>query len=217
MICLVRIGPRLSSPRLDSVTIDPASFSFGLGDSFIVSDEGAASINFGELDPASSDQANGVVSRPITENPYINVPIGVNFNQFSNVPSVPGQGIRIINNATGQVVGEIPTSGGIFSSSSVLTSNGLQTIQTINPEGTATAGFETIEDITQGAPGSLNFNDTNGNGVFDLTDTVVSFVPATLSTIVPTLPSVIQYPRDCLLYTSPSPRDLSTTRMPSSA
>ena len=25
------------------------------------------------------------------------------------------------------------------------------------------------------------------------------------------------YPKDCLLYTSPSPRDLSTSRMPSSA
>ena len=31
------------------------------------------------------------------------------------------------------------------------------------------------------------------------------------------LEALTEFPKDCLLYTSPSPRDLSTSRMPSSA
>ena len=42
---------------------------------------------------------------------------------------------------------------------------------------------------------------------------IVSFKKDTLRTGVPTN----RWFRDCLLYTSPSPRDLSTSRMPSSA
>ena len=38
-----------------------------------------------------------------------------------------------------------------------------------------------------------------------------------LTEIVPTASSVAGFPDACLLYTSPSPRDLSTSRMPSSA
>ncbi|MGA0199531.1 MAG: type II secretion system protein GspD [Prochlorotrichaceae cyanobacterium] len=135
------------------------------------------------------------MSLPVIDNPYLNVPVGINFDQFSNVPSAPGQGIQIINSSTGQIVGEIPTSGGIYSGSSFLTSNGLQTVQTAAPGG----GFQTIQDITQGAPGSLRFTDTNANGVFDPADTVVGFTPAVLSSILPELPSVIQYPSDLLL------------------
>lgn len=194
----VAVNVKVIDVTLDNNSSFTSSFSFGIGDdAFISSDAGNAAVNFGELDPAGAgfSGVDGPVSRPVIDNPYLNVPVGINFDQFSNVPSAPGQGIQIINSSTGQIVGEIPTSGGIYSGSSFLTSNGLQTVQTAAPGG----GFQTIQDITQGAPGSLRFTDTNANGVFDPADTVVGFTPAVLSSILPELPSVIQYPSDLLL------------------
>jgi len=193
----VAVNVKVIDVTLDNNSSFTSSFSFGIGDdAFISSDAGNAAVNFGELDPAGEgfSGVDGPVSRPVIDNPYLNVPVGINFDQFSNVPSAPGQGIQIINSSTGQIVGEIPTSGGIYSGSSFLTSNGLQTVQTAAP-----GGFQTIQNITQGAPGSLRFTDTNANGVFDPADTVVGFTPAVLSSILPELPSVIQYPSDLLL------------------
>jgi len=160
-----------------------ASFSFGLGDdAFIVNQGGNASLNFGELAPSSPP---GTTTRPIIANPYNQVPLGINFDQLTNVQSAPGQGIQIINNATGQIVGEIPVSGAAYSSSPILTSDGLRAIRSI-------AG---------GTPGSLRFNDDNNNGVYDPSDSIPAdgFTPASLGTITQALPAVIQYPNDLLL------------------
>ncbi|MDT9206695.1 MAG: general secretion pathway protein GspD, partial [Limnospira sp. PMC 1243.20] len=45
------------------------SFSFGINDTFFVNDGGAASINFGGINPPTRGQATGgLTSRPIVEN-----------------------------------------------------------------------------------------------------------------------------------------------------
>jgi len=189
----VAVNVKVIDVNLNNISSFTSSFSFGVGDdAFVASDGGTASANFGELAPAVSDPTNrsegtvdGSLSRPIIDNPYSRVPLGVNFDQLTNVQSAPGQGIQIINNATGQVVGEIPVSGSTYSSSPTLTSDGLRAIRSI-------AG---------GTPGSLRFNDDNGNGVYDPTDSIPAdgFIPASLGTISQVLPAVIQYPNDFLL------------------
>ena len=45
----------------------------------------------------------------------------------------------------------------------------------------------------------------------------IAFFPTFLLMVIGMAPSFVAYIVDCLLYTSTSPRDLSTSRMPSSA
>jgi type IV pilus assembly protein PilQ len=46
-----------------------SSFSFGINNNFFVNDNGAASLNFGGINPPSGTALGGVVARPITSNP----------------------------------------------------------------------------------------------------------------------------------------------------
>ena len=72
---------------------------------------------------------------------------------------------------------------------------------------------------------SLVDNDTNNQ--HDYNDVVLEFLTANGNDLMGAIPSVyteagalfaeVTVPYNCLLYTSPSPRDLSTSRMPSSA
>ncbi|RMF25910.1 MAG: hypothetical protein D6756_04755, partial [Cyanobacteria bacterium J083] len=79
-----------------------SSFSFGVGDTFFVQDNGAAVVNFGGINPPGAIQtANGIVTPPIVNNPYSNAQIFLdpNSSTFSVPGTVPGT-VRI-NEDTG--------------------------------------------------------------------------------------------------------------------
>ena len=65
---------------------------------------------------------------------------------------------------------------------------------------------KTMDDLRKYNSGNLH----NGKDIWDLFKEVKEFLWAMYS-------AYIEQGLDCLLYTSPSPRDLSTSRMPSSA
>lgn len=75
-----------------------SSFSFGVNDSFFINDNGAASLNFGSLQPATITQQNGSpLSRPITNNPISGDP----FFDSQRTFDVPFTGIPNVNQGRG--------------------------------------------------------------------------------------------------------------------
>jgi type IV pilus assembly protein PilQ len=181
----VAVNVKVIDVTLNNNSSFTSSFSVGVGDNaFIVNEAGNAGTNFGTLAPSTISQADGTTGRPVISNPYSAVPLGVDFNQITSIPSAPGQGIQLKNGTTQQIVGEIPVTGGTYARVPFLTSNGLQSY---------------ISNISGNSAGTLTFTDTNGNGVFDPADTITNFTNASLGTITSQLPSIIQYPSDLLL------------------
>ena len=60
----------------------------------------------------------------------------------------------------------------------------------------------------------IGWIDFDGSGTFESDEAVTALVPDGTTTGSPV---TLTWDNNCLLYTSPSPRDLSTSRMPSSA
>ncbi|NEQ77848.1 MAG: AMIN domain-containing protein [Okeania sp. SIO2C9] len=87
-----------------------SSFSFGVNDSFFINDNGAASLNFGSLQPATITQQNASpLSRPVTGNPLAgNDP----FFDSQRTFDVPFTGIPNVNQGRGTFLRPIaPTTG----------------------------------------------------------------------------------------------------------
>lgn len=75
-----------------------SSFSFGVNDSFFIQDNGAASLNFGNLQPADITQQDGsVLSRPVAPNPISADPFFDSQRRFE----VPFTGIPNVNQGRG--------------------------------------------------------------------------------------------------------------------
>ncbi|MEG4499492.1 AMIN domain-containing protein [Microcoleus sp. F10-C6] len=70
-----------------------SSFSFGINNNFFVNDNGAATLNFGGINPPSGDDArNGILARPITGNPLGTPDVFYDANGRRIVPFT-GQGL----------------------------------------------------------------------------------------------------------------------------
>ncbi|UWU46345.1 type IV pilus assembly protein PilQ [Limnospira platensis C1] len=66
----VAVNVKIIDVNLTGEATQSSSFSFGINDTFFVNDGGAASINFGGINPPTRGQATGgVTSRPIVPNP----------------------------------------------------------------------------------------------------------------------------------------------------
>ncbi|MGB3513637.1 MAG: AMIN domain-containing protein [Microcoleaceae cyanobacterium] len=76
-----------------------SSFSFGINDTFFINDNGAASLNFGSLQPATITGQNNTspLSRPVTGNPISGDP----FFDSQRTFEVPGTGFPGVNNGRG--------------------------------------------------------------------------------------------------------------------
>ncbi|MEG4206863.1 AMIN domain-containing protein [Microcoleus sp. Pol7_A1] len=74
-----------------------SSFSFGINNNFFVNDGGAASLNFGGINPPSRDAAvGGLTNRPIVGNPVIGEPFYDPNGRLLNVPlTAPGGGLFV--------------------------------------------------------------------------------------------------------------------------
>ncbi|MGD1715314.1 AMIN domain-containing protein [Dapis sp. BLCC M172] len=87
-----------------------SSFSFGINDTFFINDNGAASLNFGSLQPPTITQQDGSpLSRPVTNNPLAgNDPFFDSQRRFD----VPFTGIPNVNQGRGTFLRPIaPTTG----------------------------------------------------------------------------------------------------------
>ena len=71
-----------------------SSFSFGINDTFIINDEGAATVNFGDLQPATNNTLSAAfpIGRPIAPNPISGDPFFNNNRQFT-IPGIGFPGI----------------------------------------------------------------------------------------------------------------------------
>ncbi|MEB3341812.1 AMIN domain-containing protein [Okeania sp.] len=76
-----------------------SSFSFGVNDTFFINDNGAASLNFGSLQPATQAQQNSSypLARPVTPNPISGDPFFDSQRRFD----VPFTGIPNVNGGAG--------------------------------------------------------------------------------------------------------------------
>jgi type IV pilus assembly protein PilQ len=72
-----------------------SSFSFGVNDTFIINDGGAATVNFGALQPPSSDtfNASSPLGRPFVENPLPRDDVFFNNNRRFTIPGIGFPGI----------------------------------------------------------------------------------------------------------------------------
>jgi type IV pilus assembly protein PilQ len=151
------------------------SFSFGVGNNFFASDNGAASLNFGGSRPASAtESANSVTSTPVIQNPITGTPL-LNENGTFTVPN-GGSGLRVIQD--GQVVQEIPGDATF-----------LQPISPANSNPT-TPGLATF---TPGTPDTVTITTDPVTGRQTST-----FAPGTRATSTSSLPSLYQFPKRLL-------------------
>ncbi|HYW18853.1 MAG TPA: AMIN domain-containing protein [Nodularia sp. (in: cyanobacteria)] len=193
----VAVNVRIIDVNLLNTKDQNASFSFGIGNNFFSSDGGAASVNFGGVNPPSSgDVRNSLQSPTVIPNPYS----GANtFIDLSRSTIIPGTGIgnRLIDN--GRLVEDIPGRAEPF----------------FNREAGISANpFEAgLTDFTRGTPNVTRIIDTPAipgtpdrvvNGVFTPgtpgtpARREVTFAPGTLGTATSALPSLFQYPKRLL-------------------
>ena len=145
-----------------------SSFSFGIGDSFFVNDGGAASFNYGGLNPPNQLQVSGSpVSPPLIGNPFGGANIFRDPNNFIAVPET-APGTTITDARTGSVF-RTPRGAGSFNSPFVRLTDPLQ------------PGFTNITPATN----DLIAIDRNGN---------ITVTPGTDGTVTFALPTLFQYP-----------------------
>jgi type IV pilus assembly protein PilQ len=141
------------------------SFSFGIGNGFFSVDGGVAALNYGRLNPPSSEQAgNSLTSPPTINNPY--------------------SGNSTFLDATQQVT--IPNGGGGVVDQGRFTSTDATSLQPTAPLGRNDNPLSPgITGYTQGTPTVIARNAQTGE---------VTFTQGAQSTITSALPSLFQYP-----------------------
>ncbi|MBW4507394.1 MAG: AMIN domain-containing protein [Scytonematopsis contorta HA4267-MV1] len=182
----VAVNVKILDVNLSGVKNMNTSFSFGVGNSFFVSDGGTAAFNFGGVNPPSSSQATNSLTTPtVIANPYS----GANtFLDLSNTTPIPGTGIdtrRIINN---QITGE-------FSAEEIAG----QTPNFFNRRaGVSGNPFDAgITDFTRGTPQTITTTTTAGADGQPQTQT--NLQQGAFGTATAALPSLFQYPKRFLL------------------
>jgi type IV pilus assembly protein PilQ len=141
------------------------SFSFGVGNGFFSVDRGVAALNYGRLNPPSSDQsANSLTSPPTINNPY-----------SGNLPFL---------DATQQLT--IPNGGGGVIDQGRFTPTDAVSLQPTSPLGRNDNPLRPgISDFEPGTPTVVTRNAQTGE---------VTFTQGTASTVTSALPSLFQYP-----------------------
>ncbi|GAX38774.1 type IV pilus secretin family protein [Nodularia sp. NIES-3585] len=199
----VAVNVRIIDVNLLNTKDQNASFSFGIGNNFFSSDGGAASVNFGGVNPPSSgDVRNSLESPTVIPNPYA----GANtFIDLSRSTMIPGTGIgnRLIDN--GRLQEDRP--GGaerFFNREAGVSTNPFEAGLTDFTRGTPNVTRITDIPATPGTPGTP---DRVVDGVFipgtpgtpgTPARREFTFTPGTLGTATSALPSLYQYPRRLL-------------------
>ncbi|MDB9375563.1 type IV pilus secretin family protein [Nodularia sphaerocarpa] len=189
----VAVNVRIIDVNLLNTKDQNASFSFGIGNNFFVSDGGAASLNFGGVNPPSQSQANNSLTTPtVIPNPYSGFE---GFVDPNNPIAVPGTGVGQVVIDRGRITENRPGGAAIFP--------GLL-------NGVSSDPFQTgIRSITQGTPTVTTITEVPAvPPTFDADGNLTSpGTPATTTTattlgspgsILTSLPSLYQYPKRLL-------------------
>ncbi|HEY9669542.1 MAG TPA: secretin and TonB N-terminal domain-containing protein, partial [Coleofasciculaceae cyanobacterium] len=84
----VAVNVKIVDVNLAGTDVFNASFSFGIGDSFFVSDAGAAAFNYGGIRPPTADQiGSSVVTPPVITNPFANATVFLDPNSSVVIPN----------------------------------------------------------------------------------------------------------------------------------
>mgnify|MGYP006269467025 CR=1 FL=1 len=165
----VAVNVKIIDINLDNMEEFNASFSFGIGDTFFVSDNGAAALSFGGGIPPTRPQ---VTSSPITptviQNPFSGANTFLNFDQFQPIPGTAPGTIQI-DAGTG-TVRRIQPRGTLdfFTRSAGVSGNPLQAgftdvtlaednIITIDAEGNVSVAQGTLGEAEAGLPDLFQF------------------------------------------------------------
>ncbi|MEA5558524.1 AMIN domain-containing protein [Nodularia spumigena] len=189
----VAVNVRIIDVNLLNTQDQNASFSFGIGNNFFVSDGGAAALNFGGVNPPSQSQAlNSLTTPTVIPNPYSGFS---GFVDPNNPIAVPGTGVGQVVIDRGRITENRPGGAAIFPSPL---------------SGVSSDPFQTgIRNITQGTPTVTTITDVPAvPPTFDAEGNLTSpGSPATTTTqttlgtpgsIITSLPSLYQYPKRLL-------------------
>ncbi|TVP65863.1 MAG: AMIN domain-containing protein [Nodularia sp. (in: Bacteria)] len=189
----VAVNVRIIDVNLLNTQDQNASFSFGVGNNFFVSDGGAAALNFGGVNPPTQSQAlNSLTTPTVIPNPFSGFE---GFVDPNNPIAVPGTGVGQVVIDNGRVVENRP--GGAASFPRPVT-------------GVSEDPFRTgIRSITQGTPTVTTITDVPAvPPTFDADGNMTSpGSPATTTTattlgspgtITTALPSLFQFPQRLL-------------------
>lgn len=170
------------------------SFSFGVGNNFFTSDGGAASLNFGGVNPPSRIQStSSLTTPPVIGNPYAGAQ---GFVDPNNPISVPGTGVGNVVLDNGRIVTNQPGGAASFPRPiDGVSTNPFQTGITRTTQGTP--NITTITDI----PATPPTFDANGNVISPGTPATreVQTELGTPGSITTALPSLFQFPKRLLL------------------
>ncbi|NER52319.1 MAG: AMIN domain-containing protein, partial [Symploca sp. SIO1A3] len=176
-----------------------ASFSFGLGDSFFVSDRGSAVFNYGDFRPPSAlDASTNLGSPPIIGNPFAGANTFIDLNSTTGV--VPGTGVDTITIVDGVLQSTQQGDDFVFFQRSAGTTSPFTTGITDFTLGTPTISTTTNTPGTPGTPpiiidGVLVSPGTPGTPATSTTNLQLG----TPGTVTSALPSLFQFPDRFLL------------------
>ncbi len=169
----VAVNVKIVDVNLTGIKDFGTSFSFGVGNNYFTNDGGAATLNFGGVRPATSNEvSNSLTNTPTIANPYSGSTL-LNANGTFTVPN-GGSGIRVIQD--GQVVTEQPGDATFVSPSS--------TNATGSPTSSSLTGF------TPGTPDTVTITTDPTTG-----RQTAAYAAGTRATAQFGLPSLFQYPR----------------------
>ncbi|UKO96087.1 type IV pilus secretin family protein [Nostoc sp. UHCC 0870] len=182
----VVVNVRIIDVNLLGLQESNSSFSFGIGNNFFSSDGGAASLNFGGLNPPSASNVRNNLNPTVSGNPYSG---GNTFLDLNNTTSIPGTGIGertvFTDNVNGNsFIRETPgSSESFFNRQAGISGDPFQ------------AGFT---DFTRGTPNivTTTVNPPTTPGQPNTVTTTVT--PGTVGTATAALPSLFQYPKRLL-------------------
>jgi len=189
----VAVNVRIIDVNLLGTQNQNASFSFGVGNNFFVSDGGAASLNFGGVNPPTRSQTvNSLTTPTVIPNPYSQFE---GFIDPNNPIPVPGTGVGQVVIDNGRITQNQPGGSALFPrpGSGVSTDPFQVGIRSI------TQGTPTVTTITD-VPATPPTFDANGNITNPGTPatTQVETTLGTPGTIATALPSLYQYPKRLL-------------------
>ena len=173
----VSINVKIIDVNLNNTDDFEASFSFGINDSFFVSDSGAATLSFGGGIPPSGPQViNSPITPTVINNPFAGANTFVNFDETQLIPGTdPGQ--TVINEITGEITTTPRGALNFFTRTAGVSENPLEAGLT-----DFTLAENQIVTISQDDEGNLEFNVSEGS----------------LGTATSGLPSLFQFPTDFL-------------------
>ncbi|MBD2605571.1 AMIN domain-containing protein [Scytonema hofmannii FACHB-248] len=201
----VAINVKIVDVNLNNTQDFNTSFSFGVGKNFFTNDGGAASLNFGGVNPPSRVQAtSSLTTPPVITNPYGGAQGFLNPN---NPISVPGTGVGQIVIDNGRIVTNQPGGAATFAAPSTgVLSDPYQSVITNVTPGTPTTTTITDTPGTAATPGTPAVIDANGvvitpaiPGTAAIAPSrVVATTPGTIGSITTALPSLFQFPKRLL-------------------